>query len=47
MSGEAFAQDIEVGAIRVDTGDAWLDLLMFLVVLTAVVGAMIVYKRWG
>ena len=47
MSGEAFAQDIEVGAIRVDTGDAWVDLAVFLVVLAAVLGAAIVYRRWG
>lgn len=43
----AFAQDIEVGAIRVDTGDALLDLAVFLIVLTAVVAAAVAYRRWG
>lgn len=43
----ALAQDIEAMGVRVDTGDAWLDLAIFLIVLAAVVGAAIAYRRWG
>lgn len=44
---EAFAQDVEVGPVRVDTGNAALDLAGALVLLAAFAIAVIVVSRWG
>lgn len=41
----AVAQDIEVGPVRVDTGNDWMD-LGFVLILVIVIGTLF-YKYWN
>lgn len=41
------AQDIEVGPIRVDTGNDWMDFWFILILIIVAAGAYILVKKFG